>query len=557
LIKKFIVYNKLKKKKDYILNMEGNKNRIPVNYRLDELKLIQKKSQILSLQIEVKSEEGTNIIWQNQKDCGEKICKEFENSKIINVLVYGKTQTGKTGCMTSLIQHYILSNNIPINNIYIITGLSDKAWKADTMNRMPDSITDRVYHRADLHKKFVEDIRGKKNVLVIMDEIQIASDIKQTIHTTFNECGFYDLKYLLENDIKLVQFTATPDGHINDISDWREHSSKVKLLPGEGYTGTEQLSIQKRIRQFQNLTDLKNVQILKNVVDSFDPVFYKEGNNLKDCKYRYHTIRIPNSRKGLDEIVINNFKEVFGKNYIYNTNYLNDKKDDINDLMRKAPNKHTFIFIKEILRCAKTKIKKFIGIEYERWTTSSDSSIIQGSVGRLTGYDDNTDSICYTNKETIENYEKLWNNDMEFKEGIEWNTKTTIYDKKDNKTYSSGTYNSVKNIKGLEDNSSQKVKTIITEPEISNPFNTFEEIVEYGKKLKIIKRTPKKPDKNKIKDGFYMVNISGKKRILSENDLFQTSRVTSGMGKSKYVIRNYYSNIADPNTIQWRLIYYK
>lgn len=64
-------------------------------------------------------------------------------------------------------------------------------------------------------------------------------------------------------------------------------------------------------------------------------------------------------------------------------------------------------------------------------------------------------------------------------------------------------------------------------------------------------------EENKIKDGFYMVNISGKKRILSENDLFQTSRVTSGMGKSKYVIRNYYSNITDPNTIQWRLIYYK
>ena len=228
--------------------------------------------------------------------------------------------------------------------------------------------------------------------------------------------------------------------------------------------------------------------------------------------------------------------------------------------MCSPPQKHTFVFIKEILRCAKTKIKKFIGIEYERWTTASDSSIIQGSVGRLTGYDDNTDSICYTNEKTLINYEKLWNNNMEFTdtEDIEWNTKTTFYDKKSKKTYSSGTFNSVKNIKGLKDNSSEKVKTIITEPEISEPYNTFEEAVEYGKNIvEIIKRTPKKPDETKMKNGFYMVNISGKKRILSENNLFQTSRVTSGMGKSKYVIRNCYSDVNDPNTIQWRLIYYK
>jgi len=538
--------------------MEENKKRILVDYNLDTLKLIQKKSQILSLQIEVNSDEGINTIWPNQKECGDKICKEFKNDKIINVLVYGKTQTGKTGCMTSLIQHYILSNNIPIDNIYIITGLSDKAWKEDTKNRMPDSISNRVYHRANLHKTFVKDIRNKKNVLVIMDEIQIACEEKQTIHTTFDECGFYNLEYLLQNDIKLVQFTATPDGHINDINDWKDYSAKVKLEPGIGYIGTEQLRSQGRIRQFENLTNIKNVRKLKKVVDSFDPVFYKDRGNLKDCNYRYHTIRIPNSRKGLDKIVIDNFKEVFGENYIYNTNYLNDKKDDINDLMGKPPEKHTFVFIKEILRCAKTKIKKFIGIEYERWTTSSDSSIIQGSVGRLTGYDDNTDSICYTNIKTIENYEKLWNNNMEFEEGIEWNTKTTIYDKKDNKTYSSGTYNSVKNIKGLESNLSEKEKKIIIEPEISNPFKTFEEVVKYGKEeVKVIKRSPKKPDKNKMKNGFYMVNISGGKRVLSVNDLFLTSRVTSGMGKSKYVIRNCYSDINDPTTIQWRLIYFK
>ena len=544
--------------------MEENKNRIQVNYQLDELKLIQKKSQILSLQIEVKSDEGINIIWQNQKECGEQICNEFKNDKIINVLVYGKTQTGKTGCMTSLIQHFILSNNIPIDNIYIITGLSDKAWKADTMNRMPDSISGRVYHRANLNKTFLKDIRGKKNVLVIMDEIQIACEKDQTIHKTFDECGFYNLEYLLQNDIKLVQFTATPDGHINDINDWKEHSAKVKLEPGEGYIGTEQLKIQERVRQFENLTEIKHVMSLKEVVDNFEPVFYKDEGNLKDCNHRYHTIRIPNSRKGQDKIVIDNFKEVFGENYIYNTNYLNDKKDDINDLMGKPPEKHTFVFIKEILRCAKTKIKKFIGIEYERWTTASDSSIIQGSVGRLTGYDDNTDSICYTNLATIENYEKLWNNNMEFKEGIEWNTKTTIYDKKDNKTYSSGTYNSVKNIKGLESNSSEKVKDVRDDPKIEKFYGEDgqEGMIEWfndnlkDKKMKG-KRGPRR--RRKIEgELFYRATIRKKfpGEVLHCNIIEKEKRWGFGEGPG---IRSYpcYSDINDPNTLEWWLIYYE
>ena len=42
-------------------------------------------------------------------------------------------------------------------------------------------------------------------------------------------------------------------------------------------------------------------------------------------------------------------------------------------------------------------------------------------------YDDNKISICYTNIPSLENYVKLWNNNMEFGPGIEWNTKTTRF----------------------------------------------------------------------------------------------------------------------------------
>lgn len=58
-------------------------------------------------------------------------------------------------------------------------------------------------------------------------------------------------------------------------------------------------------------------------------------------------------------------------------------------------------------------------------------------------------------------------------------------------------------------------------------------------------------------NGYYTVNISGKNIVLSQDKLFKTSRVTSGMGKSKYCIRPCYSDINGPNTLEWWLIYYE
>ena len=525
--------------------MENIKQRKEIEYTRKEKLSISRKLQILSLQIEDKSDDGINTIFDNQDKCGTEICKVFKNKSTINCLVYGMTQTGKTGCMTSLIQHYILSNNIPINNIYIITGLSDKEWKKDTKNRMPDSINSRVFHRANLPKTFLKDIREKKNILIIMDEIQIACEENQTIHKTFKECGFYDLDFLLENDIKLIQFSATPDGNLNDMQDWGKYSAKVKLEPGIGYYGPKQAIEQDRVKQFQDLTIMDNVKELKQDIEA------------NFTNPRYHLVRVPNKRENKDgtnnqSIVISNIKKVFGGNCEYNKNYLKTKKEDINDILKNKPEKHTFIFYCEILRCAKTQYKKHIGISYERYVTSpNDSSIIQGSFGRLTGYDDNGDSICYTNISSLVNYIQLWENDMDFKEGIVWNTKTTHYDKNDDLTYSTGTFNSVKHIEQLKDNCSEKVKDIYR--------------YKFGEKGELIKWfTENYPDRGKPygtkknKDGiYYWRKQKITKEILDKdisNDNLTRYISNQGLGKTKgrYLLAYY-----DNDTVKWCLIYYE
>ena len=55
-----------------------------------------------------------------------------------------------------------------------------------------------------------------------------------------------------------------------------------------------------------------------------------------------------------------------------------------------------------MLRCAKSLVKKHLGVCYERYTKYIDDSVtIQGLLGRCTGYDDNGRTIISTNIESI------------------------------------------------------------------------------------------------------------------------------------------------------------
>lgn len=99
-------------------------------------------------------------------------------------MIAALTQSGKTGAMCALVKNYLndTTNKIPIENIYIITGLSSREWVEQTSIRMPESVQPRVFHRDHLTKKFLLDIMNKKNVLIIMDEVQIAAKENQTLH---------------------------------------------------------------------------------------------------------------------------------------------------------------------------------------------------------------------------------------------------------------------------------------------------------------------------------------------------------------------------------------
>jgi hypothetical protein len=239
-----------------------------------------------------------------------------------------------------------------------------------------------------------------------MDEMHLAAKCNQTIHKTLKELGYLDKQFLLDHDIKILEFTATPDGTRYDLMKWNDNSCIIKMKNGLEYKGSYEYK-NNQLKQYKNLLEDDNISEL-----------VKEINNYLNS---YHIIR---TRKDKIDDIAYSLDKCQKYNYIY---YDQKMKTNINDILEVKPDKNTIIFIKEKLWCAKSIVKKYIGVCYERLSyCSSDSSIIQGLLGRITGYEENKHIIIYTNIETVLKYQELWNSSFKNNKII-WNSETTKY----------------------------------------------------------------------------------------------------------------------------------
>jgi chemotaxis protein histidine kinase CheA len=431
-------------------NTTGITKRNKIQLTDDEISLIKDFRRDLEIEFEFLAGEKGTRVHDNQTKVAEEIIEGFNKGTLINTMVVSPTQSGKTGIICETIRLFIKETDIDYKNIYIITGLSSVEWKKQTKNRLPEKMKNQVFHRCDLLTKFYKDIERKKNVLIILDEIQIASAKDQTIHKVFDELNYMNLATLLKKDVKFLEITATPNGSIYDLMKWGENfCSKIIVQPPEAYTSCFNLYDDERVKQFKDLCDdvLEDKQII-SAIDNIKELKETIDTYYQNDDYRFHFIRTKAAE--LQEKTKNNFKQVFGDDVqIIEFDMENKKESDINNIVSEKPNEHIFIFIKEKLRCAKTiENKNLVGVYYERFTISPDDDvIIQGMLGRATGYNDNGDSIIYTNIPSIEKYKKLLKSNFEDRT-INWISSSTTM--KNEKIRSVNYYNTPDNIKGFK-----------------------------------------------------------------------------------------------------------
>lgn len=524
--------------------------RLRCDYDLLQQNVMKNDKKIILLQLDNMRLNGKSVIFENQEITASKAVTAFKNRKIINLMIIGKPQSGKTGSMLATIKQYLedTSNLIPIENIYIITGLSSCEWKEQTKERMPESIQKRVFHRCELPNTFVNEIKHKKNILIIMDEIQVAAKKGQTIYKAFNNAGLLDKSKLYENDIKIIEYTATPDGTIYDLMKWNDASSKILADAGEGYISSYDLLQMGRVKQYKELCGynkktgevcekiFKNIEEIKHDIDNYNIPLY-------------HIIRTKNGHE--QDITIQNFKDVFDNDSYEFIKY--DRESEIEDLNKTLiikPKKHVIIFIKEMLRCAKTLIKIYAGVRYDRYSKVPDDTVTnQGLIGRDSGYDNNGISICYTNIDSINKYEKLWESKFEDKT-IKWKSQTTKYI--NGMLSGKNTFNDPRNYNGfsLSNDDSDELR----EPVIKK-FKTQEEAKKYYNKE--LKEKMKGRGPNKIKpnnDGYYQSTIRSNKKIYTCDEVKSERR--QGLNDNNYRFYPCYEDVNDKSTLQWWFIHY-
>lgn len=541
--------------------------RVRCDYDLLQQDIMKLRKQNVINELEILKLTGKSIIFENQELIASQVVTAFKNRKIINIMVVSKTQSGKTGSMCATIKQYLedTSNLIPIENIYIITGLSSCEWKEQTKERIPESIQSRVFHRCELPNTFVDEIKNKKNVLIIMDEIQVAAQKGQTIYKAFNNAGLLNKSKLYEKDVKILEYTATPDGTIYDLMKWNDASTKILADVGDGYISSYNLLQMGRVKQYKELCGydkktggvdekvFKNIEEIKNDIDNYSNLLY-------------HIIRTKNGPE--QDVTIQNFKQIFNSlnNYDFIKYDRESEIEDINKTLITKPKRHTFIFIKEMLRCAKTLKKRHIGVLCDRYSNNpDDATIIQGLVGRDTGYDNNGISICYTNIDSINRYEQLWDSNFEDKT-IRWNSKTTKY--KNGILSGKNTFNDPKDYDGFSVASDEESEEETEEPQPIIKMKNFDEIKKWfnaNLKTKGYGNGPKR--KIKDDDGFYKcITQFNKEEKIRTNDEFKIYEKNKKWGfrgntqkskqKNKYRVYPVYNDETDIDSLQWWLIYY-
>ena len=501
-------------------------------------------------------------IYDNQKSAAHSIMALIWDLTKICIMCLGEMQSGKTGTILELLNLIFSYPDIifPVKNVYIITGLSSTEWMEQTKNRIPGELHENVYHRDKLND-FAKSIKNKKNVLIIMDEVQIAAKNKQTISKVFKEANLKNLNYLLENNIVIVDFTATPDGVLCDLLNWKDdinnrvYFDKVILEPGDGYIGPEYLlnyrdeNDGKRVYECKDLCCMENGKVNKEMA-------YKNIREFKSiCKDfeepLYHLIRIPTDSKEKQNKTIENIKDIFPESEYDYIVYDQSYKGDINSVLKTQPKKHTLILVKEKLRCSKTLKKKFLGILYDRYVKDfNDSTIIQSFIGRMSGYDDSGLSICFTNIESIERYIKRWNSRFE-DENLPWKSNSTR--SVDGKTISVHTYTNVEDMVGFGNHPDDKNINRKRKWKVRSNLDNIEELKKFCCNTLGKKRCdgPRKKSKNKDgnKDGF--IPYKGVVYDIKEVNKFKDKQKVNN---NTYYIP-YYTNLNDNNTLKWAVVY--
>ncbi len=333
-------------------------------------------------------------------------------------------QAGKTGVVTTFIR-LVLANAAKLrmrpNRIFVLTGMSDDAWKMQTRSRMPIQVRENVQHSKGLAKvataferlREADGTASLSNVIVFLDESHIAAaqhnqPYKQVWAKLQELCPLAEWQ---AKNIRVITISATDPAKVMAISaETRLPAAVVRLQTTADYQSVETLVQQERVRytdDFGDLHDPKAIAELKRCIDDeFGGMPF------------YHILR-PRVAKQME--VARLLREAFPHSSIVTWDASSNAArgagagdgssgcdlNDINEVLAETPAVTTFVLLKNMFYAAKTLDDTNVGILYDR-VGSKDDTNLQSLLGRACGYGKSDMTIVYTSRQTVENYLTCW-----------------------------------------------------------------------------------------------------------------------------------------------------
>ena len=196
----------------------------------------------------------------------------------------------------------------------------------------------------------------------------------------------------------------------------------------------------------------------------------------------------------------------------------------------------------------KNIVKTYLGVCYERCIQYPQNDvIIQGLVGRCTGYDDNGETIIFTDVDSVKRYIDMWNASFE-DTSLAWRSSSTFRiddEMQSNKTYLHPSY--IQHMIIPPEKIKQDINKI--------PFNTFDLAKNYCIQMFSLKRGPNRPRKSKNNSNFYVKRLNNMCKIWSVKEI-EDMKFKSNKKFPTFMCIPCYQNISDANTLQFMIIHY-
>ena len=378
--------------------------------------------------------QGEEYIYPDQREYARKIMRAFERGIHLATFV-APVQWGKTGVFLDLIQQCCTNDDFFINpnNVFVLTGMSDNEWKAQTQSRLLNEFRSSVHHLHGLmNLKLDDDIR---DALIVIDECQVANQEQQTIRKLFLRNNLHDLQFLKDRNIRIIQTSATPDNVLVDCLEYGDT---------EHFTCIVNLDLDDNTRSYKFFTDLDDDHLKESMDLTIQQNVEKLFEDITSFKkHRWHIIRIPSDKKGEENETIKNILIEANKNncdiryHMMNLSIDDEKEPEEVLASRPESGKHTVILIKNKWRASKSISDKYIGVVHDRFTKLKPqyAAEVQSLAGRMVGHGKMKSKytpIIYCQLKCIHQYIELFNNKFNYDETNDWKkTKKPSYMNKD------------------------------------------------------------------------------------------------------------------------------